>query len=53
MDALDARNKMSHTYDMREFERVVDEVKTRYLPVIEELFLDLTKEAQGEERDGG
>ena len=31
MDALDARNRMSHTYDESEFEAVIEEVQTTYL----------------------
>ena len=46
MDALDARNKMSHTYDARVFEQVVGEIGNRYLAVMEDLCRFLTaKEA--------
>ena len=37
MDALDARNRMSHTYDLREFERVYFDIRDRYLPRFEAL----------------
>ena len=37
MDALDARNKMSHTYDFREFEKVIQQVRKSYLPVMDDL----------------
>jgi len=41
MDALDARNKMSHTYDFVEFEKVILEIQQRYLAVMEELYMFL------------
>lgn len=37
MDALDARNRMSHTYDFAEFEQVVEDIRTRYLVAMEDL----------------
>lgn len=44
--ALDARNKMSHTYNARVFEQVVGEIADRYLVVMEDLNrLLTTKEA--------
>ncbi len=41
MDALDARNKMSHTYDIEQFERVIEDIKDHYLPAMEALSLTL------------
>lgn len=52
MDALDARNKMSHVYDINEFTRVIDEIQARYLPAIEELNLRLAQLQQEEQIDG-
>ena len=42
MDALDARNKMSHTYDARVFKQAVGEIGNRYLAVMEDLCRFLT-----------
>ena len=52
MDALDARNKMSHTYDIEQFERVIEDIKDHYLPAMEALYLTLlpyTQENKGNE----
>jgi nucleotidyltransferase substrate binding protein (TIGR01987 family) len=38
MDALDARNKMSHTYNFVEFEKVIEDIRKRYLAVMDELY---------------
>ena len=38
MDALDVRNKMSHTYDFKEFEAALRQVSTRYLACFEQLY---------------
>ena len=37
MSALDARNKMSHTYAFEEFEKVVQDIRKSYLPVMDGL----------------
>jgi len=42
MDALDARNKMSHTYDAQAADRVVNEIANRYLAAMEDLCRFLT-----------
>lgn len=44
MDALDDRNKMSHTYDFNEFEEVIDNIRSRYLRVMDELYMKLLEE---------
>ena len=42
MDALDARNKISHIYDALAADRVVEDIATRYLAVMEDLYRFLT-----------
>ncbi|MCY4277782.1 MAG: nucleotidyltransferase substrate binding protein [Gammaproteobacteria bacterium] len=37
-EALDARNKMSHTYNFKNFERVVEAIEQRYLAAFGELY---------------
>lgn len=37
MQALTARNEMSHTYDLARFEEVLEEIREHYLPAMEEL----------------
>ncbi|MEO5374921.1 MAG: nucleotidyltransferase substrate binding protein [Alphaproteobacteria bacterium] len=41
MDAIDARNRMSHTYNFAEFEKVIAAIGKDYLRVIEDLYLVL------------
>ena len=43
MQALDARNRMSHTYDLKVFERIIEEIRTRYLSAFEMLYSDFLK----------
>ena len=43
MNALDARNKMSHTCDFGEFEIVIEDIQTRYLDCIGELYEKLSQ----------
>lgn len=40
MDALDARNKMSHTYNFKVFEQVIADIKKRFLGILDELYED-------------
>lgn len=47
MDALDARNKMSHTYDFKKFERVLEQINARYLACFGELYEKLAAEVGG------
>jgi nucleotidyltransferase substrate binding protein (TIGR01987 family) len=44
MDALDARNKMSHTYDFKQFEAVIKEIQDRYLTALDDLHFDLLQQ---------
>jgi hypothetical protein len=41
MNALDARNKMSHTYDFKKFEEVILDIEADYLHAVEELYFYL------------
>lgn len=41
MQALDARNKMSHTYDFEKFEEVIEQVRKDYLPAFEDMHIYL------------
>lgn len=43
MSALDARNKMSHTYDFAKFEVIIEEIQARYLDCIGELHEKLSE----------
>ena len=47
MDALDARNRMSHTYDFDRFEKVVEDIRWRYLAAMDELRLFLSTREPG------
>lgn len=47
MDALDDRNKMSHTYSFERFEEVLDRVRGRYLAAMDDLHLLLFNELEG------
>ena len=38
MAALDARNKMSHTYNFKVFEQVIIDIRTRFLSLLDELY---------------
>ena len=37
-NALDARNRMSHTYNFESFERVIADIRTTYLDAFDELY---------------
>lgn len=49
MNALDARNKMSHTYNLAQFESVIEDIKEHYLPAMEEIYFKLLQFSQEEE----
>ena len=47
MDALDARNEMSHVYRQQSFERIIDDIQRRFINVIEDLhFMLITERAR-------
>ena len=51
MDALDARNKMSHTYNFEVFEQVIEQISERYIHCFGQLYEMLGMEAiESEER---
>ena len=51
MDALDARNKMSHTYDFKKFEVVIKNIEQKYLDCFGELYETLSIEYVNESDD--
>lgn len=44
MEALDARNKLSHTYDCKLFETVITNIQDRYLAALGNLYQHLLRE---------
>ena len=42
MSALDARNKMSHVYDFKQFDAVIDQIVSIYLDCFGELYEKLS-----------
>ena len=51
MDALDDRNKMSHTYNFERFEEVLENIRARYLTAMDELHMLLFDELEGQEHE--
>ncbi|MDR2893320.1 MAG: nucleotidyltransferase substrate binding protein [Deltaproteobacteria bacterium] len=45
MDALDARNKMSHTYDLTMFENTIADIRSSYLAVMEGAYMFFLEKA--------
>jgi nucleotidyltransferase substrate binding protein (TIGR01987 family) len=41
MQALDARNKMSHVYNIKKFEEVIEGIKAHYLQLFDDLHMSL------------
>ena len=41
MQALDSRNKMSHTYDIKAFERIISDIDKYYLDILDTMYLKL------------
>ncbi len=52
MAALDARNKMAHTYDFKKFEVVVNDIETHYLKLFDDLHLFMLEALQQEDPHG-
>jgi len=48
MAALDTRNKMSHTYNLKTFERAIADIKAHYLAVLDALHMTLLEKAMEE-----
>ena len=51
MEALDARNKMSHTYDFKKFEKIIVDIEKNYYPALEKMnqkMLTFVAEGEGE-----
>ncbi len=40
MAALDARNKMSHVYNLKVFEEVIEAIRTRFLTLFDQVYED-------------
>lgn len=45
MKALDARNKMSHTYNLKTFELIIADIRTDYFGLLDTLHLTLLEKA--------
>jgi nucleotidyltransferase substrate binding protein (TIGR01987 family) len=45
MSALDSRNKMSHTYDLKTFEKVIQDIKDHYLKLFDDLHFFMMEES--------
>jgi nucleotidyltransferase substrate binding protein (TIGR01987 family) len=52
MDALDSRNKMSHTYDFKKFEQIIIDIEKNYYPELDSMNLKMLKFAEAEEAEG-
>lgn len=44
MDALDTRNKMAHTYNLKKFEAAIEKIRSNYLALFEALYMRLLEE---------
>lgn len=45
MKALDARNKMSHTYNLKTFELIIADIRAQYFAVLDALHLTMLEKA--------
>jgi len=41
MKALDARNKMSHVYNLKKFEEVIADIQSDYLNILDDLYMSM------------
>jgi nucleotidyltransferase substrate binding protein (TIGR01987 family) len=48
MQALDARNRMAHTYSAAAFDKVADQIRDRYFPAMEALYHGMIERALAE-----
>lgn len=51
MQALDARNKMSHQYNLKKFEEVIKEIQLNYLALLDELHMKMLKNSLEQQND--
>lgn len=52
MRALDARNRMAHTYNAKDFETIVADIRAKYLGLLDALRLFMRDNAAKAEKDG-
>lgn len=52
MRALDARNKMSHTYNFKTFENTIADIRAEYLAVLDALHLAMLEKAVEQQSNG-
>ena len=45
MQALDARNKIAHTYDFKTFEQIIARIQQDYFAVLDSLHLTMLEKA--------
>jgi len=43
INALDFRNKMSHTYDFKKFEKIIADIEKYYYPELKNMYLTMLK----------
>lgn len=52
MRALDARNRMAHTYSLKTFEQIIIDIRAQYLAAFQALHLALSHQIAGTPPDG-
>lgn len=48
MQALDARNLMSHVYDFKSFNKVIDDIAAKYLNILDDFYHDMLEKTNEE-----